>query len=230
MMNTKSSRAPRPHGDATRQQLLDVAGQVFAEKGYADATSKEICTRAGTNIAAVNYHFGGRDPLYEAVLVEAHHHLVTLEEMQRAAAMDGAPRDRLRAVLGGIVRRATSPDAHWGTRVVIRELLAPTAFAPTLVHKAIEPKARVMLGIVAQVLGMAVDSPGVQRGLFLMMAPCLALLVAPRGLREEVFPALVGDVEGLVDDMLVYVEAGLAGIARRYGPRGTGPAAEPQHR
>jgi TetR/AcrR family transcriptional regulator, regulator of cefoperazone and chloramphenicol sensitivity len=226
-MNTKSSRAARPHGDATRQQLLDVAGQVFAEKGYADATSKEICARAGTNIAAVNYHFGGKDPLYEAVLVEAHQHFVTLEEMQRAAALDGAPRDRLRVVLAGIVRRATSPDAHWGTRVVIRELLAPTPFAPTLVHKAIEPKARVMLGIVAQVLGIPPDSPAVQRGLFLLMAPCLALLVAPRTLREEVFPALSGDTQALVEDMLAYVEAGLAAIARRHAP--DGPSG-PKHR
>ncbi|WP_338770816.1 CerR family C-terminal domain-containing protein [Massilia sp. METH4] len=218
-MNTKSGRAARPHGDATRQQLLDVAGQVFAEKGYADATSKEICTRAGTNIAAVNYHFGGRDPLYEAVLVEAHQHLVTLEEMQHAAAMDGTPLEKLRVILGGIVRRATSRDAHWGTRVVIRELLSPTAFAPTLVHRAIEPKARVMLGIVAQVLGLAPDNPGVQRGLFLLMAPCLALLVAPRGLRKDVFPALGDDTDGLVEDMLAYVEAGLSAIARRHGPQ-----------
>jgi AcrR family transcriptional regulator len=211
-----SARSKRPDGDATRQQLLDVAGQVFSERGYADATSKEICARAGVNLAAVNYHFGSRDQLYEAVLVEAHHHLLKLEEMQAVASTEADPRAKLRAILTGIVHRAASPDAHWGARVVIRELLSPTAFAPTLVHKAIAPKAMVMLGIVTQILGVPPDSPGLQRGLFFMMSPCLALLMAPRAMRENLFPALNDDLDGLVDDMLRYADAGLASLAARY--------------
>ena len=204
------------HGQATRQQLLDVAGQVFAERGFAEATSKEICARAGTNGAAVNYHFGGREQLYEAVLIEAHQHLVQLEAMQRAAAMAGAPLDKLRAVLTGIVQRATAPDAHWATRVLTRELLSPTAGAAVLAHKAVAPKVRVMMGIVSEVLGLPLDHPGLQRSLFLLMGPCMALLIAPRPLREEVLPLVATDPGALVDDMLCYAEAGLAAIARRY--------------
>ena len=88
MQKKNATRASRQDGDATRQVLLDVAGQVFAERGFADATSKEICARAGTNIAAVNYHFGSRGALYEAVLVEAHHHLLKLEEMQEITSRE----------------------------------------------------------------------------------------------------------------------------------------------
>ena len=43
-------------GDRSREHLLEVAGEVFAEEGYGRATSKEICERAGMNAAAVNYH------------------------------------------------------------------------------------------------------------------------------------------------------------------------------
>jgi AcrR family transcriptional regulator len=214
-----SSRPASSHGHATRQQLLDVAGQVFAERGFADATSKEICARAGTNAAAVNYHFGGREPLYEAVLIEAHHHLVKLEELQRAAAQDGDPRDKLRAVLTAIVQRATAPDAHWATRVLVRELLTPTAGASALAHKAIAPKVRAMQGIVGEILGLPPDSPGLQRSLLLLMGPCMALLLAPRPLRENVLPAVTRDPATLVDDMMCYAEAGLAAIARRYQAR-----------
>jgi AcrR family transcriptional regulator len=211
-----AARTPRQDGDATRQQLLDVAGQVFAERGFADATSKEICARAKTNMAAVNYHFGSRDQLYEAVLVEAHHHLVTLEAMQEVAAMALAPRDKLRLVLTRIVQRVAAPDAHWGPTVVIRELLSPTPFAPALVNKAIAPKAMVMLGIVGEILRLPPDNPGLQRSLFFMISPCLALLMAPRGIRENVFPALGGDPAGLADDMLDYALAGLDAIGAKY--------------
>ena len=215
MQKKTATRTSRQDGDATRQALLDVAGQVFAERGFADATSKEICERAGTNIAAVNYHFGSRGALYEAVLVEAHHHLLKLEEMQEIVSRDLAPRDKLRVILRGLVLRATGPQAHWGARVVIRELMSPTEHAPALVHKAIAPKAMLMLSLVCEILGLPPTTPGLQRALFLLMSPCLALLVAPREMRSTLFPALA-DVEGLVDDMMTYAGAGLEAIAAKY--------------
>src|SRR3954451_22724831 len=42
----------------TRQRLLEVAGEVFAEQGFKNATVREICKRAEANVAAINYHFG----------------------------------------------------------------------------------------------------------------------------------------------------------------------------
>ena len=69
----------REDGVQTRQRLLEIAGQIFAQRGYARTTSKEICKRAGANIAAVNYHFGGKEGLYAAVLEEAHARLVSID-------------------------------------------------------------------------------------------------------------------------------------------------------
>src|SRR5918993_145207 len=50
---TPARRAQRPDGEATRQRLVETAGQVFAERGYAEATSKEICQRAGVLLREV---------------------------------------------------------------------------------------------------------------------------------------------------------------------------------
>jgi len=46
---------------------LESAGRVFAEKGFREATIATICREAKANIAAVNYYFGSKDKLYEAV-------------------------------------------------------------------------------------------------------------------------------------------------------------------
>ena len=54
--------------DETRRQLLEAAGEVFATAGFRNATVREICRRAGANLAAVNYHFGDKEALYAEVL------------------------------------------------------------------------------------------------------------------------------------------------------------------
>lgn len=51
----------------TRERLLDAASDVFARKGYAQATIAEICDKAQANIAGVNYHFRGKEKLYAEV-------------------------------------------------------------------------------------------------------------------------------------------------------------------
>ncbi len=54
--------------ELTRDKLIEAAGHVFAERGYRAATIREICRRAGANVAAVNYTFGDKMGLYTEVL------------------------------------------------------------------------------------------------------------------------------------------------------------------
>jgi AcrR family transcriptional regulator len=54
--------------EITRQALLDHATDVFAESGFDGASVREITRRATINLAAINYHFGGKEALYREVL------------------------------------------------------------------------------------------------------------------------------------------------------------------
>ena len=55
----------------TRDRLLEVAAKIFVEKGFAKATTREICLSAETNITAIHYYFTNKSGLYRAIFSEA---------------------------------------------------------------------------------------------------------------------------------------------------------------
>ena len=50
-----------------RNRLLEAAAESFAEKGFDGTSVRDITAKASCNVAAVNYHFGGKENLYFAV-------------------------------------------------------------------------------------------------------------------------------------------------------------------
>ena len=58
----------QPAGAGTRARILDVAERLFVRHGYDGTSLRLITSEAGVNLAAVNYHFGGKEALMEAVL------------------------------------------------------------------------------------------------------------------------------------------------------------------
>lgn len=65
-----------------RNRLLDVAEKLFSERGFADTSVRDITTEANCNVAAVNYHFGGKEKLYTEVW---RHNLLLLRDNQIAS-------------------------------------------------------------------------------------------------------------------------------------------------
>ncbi len=53
---------------STREKLIAAGERLFADRGFAGASLREITREAGTNLAAVNYHFGSKEGLLRAVL------------------------------------------------------------------------------------------------------------------------------------------------------------------
>ena len=64
------SRVPRADGVEARARLLHTALRLFAEKGFANTSTRELATAAGVNIAAISYYFGDKAGLYRAAYTE----------------------------------------------------------------------------------------------------------------------------------------------------------------
>ena len=138
----------------TREKLLEAAGQVFAERGYYKATIREICRRAGANVAAVNYTFGDKLGLYTEVLRQS----VRAPEIARmTAALDaaGSPEEVLRSVirirLQSLCGR-TRPDRSF--HIVMHEFSQPTPAMTRVIDEGMRPVYERVLKAVGAMLGL----------------------------------------------------------------------------
>ncbi len=59
-------RSVKPQHE-TRTRILDAAEELFMQHGFEGTSMRQLTTRAAVNLAAVNYHFGSKDALIEAV-------------------------------------------------------------------------------------------------------------------------------------------------------------------
>lgn len=64
-----SATSPKGKGEQTKQNLLDAAQKLFAEHGFRRTSVRDIAKEAGSNVAAVNYHFGSKENLYREVFL-----------------------------------------------------------------------------------------------------------------------------------------------------------------
>jgi AcrR family transcriptional regulator len=215
--NRRTARSrDRQDGAATRTSLLEAGGAVFAEFGFDRATAKEIALRAGTNAAAVNYHFGGIEALYEDVLAEAHHRLMSYDVLARTVAADIEPKEKLRGFIGLLVKVVRTGNEHsWPAKVIVRELIAPTPHIDKLRREEIEPKKALLFGVIAEIIGVAPDHPFVAQAALSTMAPCFMLLVAEKRV-SEIIPALGRDVTTdaeLAERLVRFTLGGLAQLS-----------------
>jgi AcrR family transcriptional regulator len=204
---------------ATREQLLEAASEVFARRGFDRATGKEICKKARANGAAINYHFGGMDGLYVAVIRDAHNRLATVEEL--SAAVEGAhdPKEKLRAVMNLFAQAITGPlKSSRFFRVLGREILHPSPALKKLDETLRLPKARIVKKIVADVLGVRESHPAVAHASISVMAPCLMMLIAEPVSIKRIFPNIKiagGDSKALADHLTRFALAGLKAVGVR---------------
>lgn len=160
----------REDGRETRARIIECAGRLFAQNGYANTTSKEICQLAHVNQSAVNYHFGGLNGLHIAVLEEVQIYLVNIDIMTRLYHSDASPRQKVERLLAFFWEDTCRRD-DWHVRAWIQEILDPSPCIGQVISSKALPKFRILTQILSDYLGYDTTDP--------RLYSCLITLIAP---------------------------------------------------
>lgn len=199
--------------ESTRQALLQAAAEVFAEHGFQIARMRQIAEQAGANLSAINYHFGSKEGLYEAVLdagakdVIGRYPLIT--EETRALA----PEERFRHLVRNLLRRFISPQTpSMMSRLMVRELANPTKALESVVETISKTQMQVVAGLVRELMGGEPDMDVVRRCTLSVVGQCLFCLFG-RPLLSRLAPEIYASEEG-IDTLAAHIaHFSLAGIA-----------------
>ncbi len=138
-----------PIARASREALLSAAGETFAERGYENATIKEITDRAGVNVASVNYYFRDKLGLYTEVLRQGLHN----GRLALPPDCEGlSPEERLTRFIHSFMDSLVAAGRpSWCGRLMIRELAQPTPALPHVIEEIIRPNFLLLRQLVAGV-------------------------------------------------------------------------------
>lgn len=139
-------------GVRARERLLQEATRIFAEKGYAGASTREICQAAGQNVAAIHYYFGDKAGLHRATLLRP------IEMTNEALSGFDDPgltlEQALRRVMSGLLclpEAGEPPDVEM--RLYLREMLEPSGSFQDIVAQHIMPIHQRMVAMLARHTG-----------------------------------------------------------------------------
>lgn len=170
-------KSTREDGEETKARLIECAGRLIADQGFDRTTSKDICRLAGTNLAAVNYHFGSREGLYKAVLDEVYHYVISPVEIDTIYHRNVPPREKLMELLDLYVKEALFSES-WQVKVSIRELINPSAIFSSFAESYIGRKLTPVLDMLSAYLDIPADDPRVPRAFLTALSPFLIFLLS----------------------------------------------------
>lgn len=169
MAQKQQKNSPDRTGD-TRERLLRAALEEFGIHGYEGVSTRQLANHAGVNLAAIPYHFGGKEGVYLAVAEEI---VASVGSAMRGRIepiwddlQNGEPLsqkrllEHLHSLLGGLARVLLgSPDAQLWAGIILREQMHPTRAFDILYRNIMEQVHRTLTRIIARLLERPPDDP-----------------------------------------------------------------------
>lgn len=162
-MSEAAAAPPRRRGVGTRNHLIETAIEVFGEYGFEGATTRMLAERAGVNLAAIPYHFGGKAGLYRAAAqfiadyIESRMRPV-LEQAGSALRGEHAERAELLGVLHALLDTfativVTSSEGDNWSAFVMREQMRPGEAFEILYQGVMQKVHGMCAALIARLLG-----------------------------------------------------------------------------
>lgn len=203
-----------------KERIFLAAVRVFAARGYKGATVRDICREAGgANLNAINYYFGGKEKLYQAILEVLFTEGDRRIRQRLDAAGDVTPEERLRLLLeenGRMIFSGAEVNAAF-MRLWLMELANPSPFLRDMVERHSGPQIGDMLDLVAALLGVPAPRAILLDAMVGILGPLVyQALIWPaiRPLFPE-HPDMADDWPRLVDHLHRFALAGIASMRQR---------------
>ncbi len=162
--------ATRNISEQTRFRLLNAAREAFSQNGFQGATVREICRRAKTNVASVNYHFGSKDSLLAEALNFAQLKALQTENIKA----DERPEARLQLFIRDFMLMLLdekTPSSQ--CRIMARELADPTPALDKIVREAIAPLHEFLGDLVREIAREQIEETALRRCVHSILGQCL---------------------------------------------------------
>jgi AcrR family transcriptional regulator len=201
----------------TRERLLDSACEVFAKKGYREATIADISELAGANIAAVNYHFGDKETLYVEAWRLAFHKSLETYPPDGGVHPDAPAEERFRGRILAAIRRFSNPK-NYEVQILLKELSTPTGLLAEVVQESIGPLRREFGCIIKELLGDHASEQQVQLCQMSIMAQFVNLTQRKSLAEAGIRPDLTSDnvkIDTVADHVVRFSLAGIREIKRQ---------------
>ncbi|NMC31715.1 MAG: TetR/AcrR family transcriptional regulator [Veillonellaceae bacterium] len=130
-----------------KEKLLAAATRLFAEKGFAGVSIRQLAEAAGVNSAMISYYYGGKERLYEAVLTTQYERL--LAKFEAIAAIEAPVEEKIRQY-ADVIRRNHTDEQPLMARLIQGELTSPTACMEKVVRNYTSRIARLVSGILQE--------------------------------------------------------------------------------
>ncbi len=170
----------------TKERVLSAACEVFADKGFRDATVAEICDAAEANIAAVNYHFSNKEALYDAVWNHAFQLAAEAYPIDALLPDDPTLFDYLLRFSHALLQRMFSEtETGLFAKLLYREMASPTLALDRIAREMLEPQSRFLLQAIKTSLDEPMDEDTLKLCLHSIIGQC-AFYNFSRPLRERV--------------------------------------------
>lgn len=164
------SESGRPATAQTRLAIIEAGLRGFGERGYAATSIREIAALAGTNVASISYHFGGKEGLRAAC---ADHVVRVMRGVAGPVADDAPPpgRDDARAALAALVERMAlflmlRPEAGPIAGFVVREMGEQSPALDAIYSGLIENLHKRLCGLWGRATGADPESEAVRLAVF----------------------------------------------------------------
>jgi AcrR family transcriptional regulator len=197
--------------ETTRDRLLAAAREVFAELGFKGATVREICRRAEVNVAAVNYHFNGKEALFMAAL-----ELEPIENLIGTGGEADSAEMRLTRFIREFLTRLMDKGCTPHSQLIMRELLEPSPALDSIAKAIMVPLHEHLTGLVRGIVGDAVAPDAVRRCVFSIFGQCTYYRNA-REINRRVYPDLDFGADEIEATANHIAEFSLAGLQRVTG-------------